>query len=76
MRPHPYTNYYRQLTECGGGARGLLLSMEDHTNWMSSAKESALETYLQVTLYRFNRYIWECVCVCMCVYKYINACNI
>lgn len=51
------------------GTGGVVLSREEHTNWMSSAKESALKTYTQVTVYRGNRYIWEYICVCVHVYN-------
>lgn len=33
----------------------MVLPREEHRNWFSSSKMSALETYIQVTLYKLNR---------------------
>jgi hypothetical protein len=47
------------------GAREVILPREGHTNWLSSAKWSALKTYIQLALYGINR-----------IYLGIYLCNI
>lgn len=34
---------------------GMVLSGAEHTNWLPSAKRSALKTYVQAILYEINR---------------------
>lgn len=38
--------------------KGVALPRKEHTHWLSSTKWSALKTYIQVTLYAFDRLYW------------------
>ena len=49
-------------------ARKAVLTREDHTNWLSSTKWSALKIYIQVIVYGLNRfylgaYIYAHICI-------------
>jgi hypothetical protein len=60
----------------------MIFSKGEYTNWLCSAKQSALKTYMQVTSYGLCRlylgiyvyiqiyiyiYIYIYICVCVCV---------
>lgn len=51
-RPLPYTKNFRKLGKLEAGK--MFSSSKGSTNWLSSAKGSALKTYIQVKLYELN----------------------
>lgn len=53
--PQRHNPTQRTISNCGKlGVGEMVLSREEHTNWLSSAKWSALKTYI-VTLYELSR---------------------
>lgn len=61
-RPRPYTKNYRQPRKA---ERKTVFHREEHTNYLSSSKWSALKRDVWITLYRPSMfYLVACVCVC------------
>lgn len=50
--------------------REVVPSREKHTKWLPSAKQSAQNTYVQVTVYRFNRFFLG---LFVCAQTYTNV---
>ena len=63
----------------------MAFSRKEHSNWLSTNKQSAMKTYLQVALYGLNKlylghtyiskiYVYTfhwCVCVCLYVNRFL-----
>ena len=53
------------------GVEEVVLPREEHTNWLSTDKNSSLKAYMKVTLNEFNR-LYLGVHTCMQIYAYMQ----
>lgn len=71
QNPQGFKSTQGTIGNCGMlRAREVVLPREKHTDWLSSARWSALNTYVQATLYRLNRFD---VGIYVCANTYMNV---